>query len=1241
MNNLVIPPSPNWYESKVLTCAVDGTLVYGAQNEIIIINPTEQDKAADVKTFPRAHYARVLSVDVNSNWGLGNKLVVSASEDKIIHLWNAETYLLHSTNSTHTTQEDKLIGSVFLGIDKIVSISENGFISLWRFKSGETITFKNIFGFKSRITTLTACPHLSWMMAFGLSCGLVVIADLRKTGRVIYKLRGHDKSIVSLSWCPTPFNIFPKKVIKTASVKIERKVEEEAHQDLSTDNVETTNDNQALLETETEENGEIKKEIEIKTECIEVKTEMDESNTIEKEGDAICEIGDLKKEIDEDNKQIEIEVNSIQVNSSLDTNIKIESQTALSKDYLLASSARDGSICIWRAGTDGRKQMELSGRVSKAKNWRNAAKSWVSLCWITPEILLSSSITAELLQWNLLKQTNRGPEKKLVHHDHSSNLFVIAAPIILIPEWKNENKSQCLFAWTIGQERYLLNTSLQADRTIVASLPTLGGHIYSLKSSLLDPSRLAIGIGDNTARIWDLSRPHKQCVTMANLWQKIQGRVLALAWHPTEENILAYGTAEGRVGTINTCSKKTNLLCQYFRNAVYDMEWGPIDSNINNLGLYAVGEGKLVVYNTSKENEDPKLVDSSTKEQIQCLTWKSDFTILSCGTKTGSILIYNTSLTHLTTIYSDYKSIYGISWHPLATAEDEGMSPMSSWLAISSSSTSVVVFDIKSDQGEGDKNKDIQKIVLNRHTKPVRCIAWSPYVGGRLVSGGDDGVIHVWDVKNKLVLATCIEHLAEAIFTVLWSPLDENFIISGGRDNFIRIWNVNEQKPKTDEEIKKSLETYLSFRMDKKRLTKDQNDDDKDIKVQRGVMLNLASKAQNTPEKAMNDCVRLFKKLNPDEVVNIEEKESLRNDFDVLKLFDDKDNMLHILNEECKNHKDKKKYQQSQHIDLWKGDITESLTKAISGGNVTPWLINLAPMVSIDLWKQACEAYAKKLVEDAKSDPIETASYLLMCHKVEEAIEVLCTATLYREALAIAKCRLSKNDPIIEEILKKWATYGVISGAYEVSTQCFIVLGQYEEAAKVLFKRSDIDSLKFAVVLAEKSGNKDLINACITRFNMFNNVNETENEQRKEIKNEMVEIKDEMINSEDEINQVKDKPIEIKNEMIQIKNESVEIDDDIKVEKQDKIEIKNEMVEIKNEMIQIKSESVEIEGVKVEKEDNIEIKNDIDKLKNDEVEIKDDHVEINDENVIIKHETIDAKDGENVLQVKDNTKGDE
>lgn len=49
----------------------------------------------------------------------------------------------------------------------------------------------------------------------------------------------------------------------------------------------------------------------------------------------------------------------------------------------------------------------------------------------------------------------------------------------------------------------------------------------------------------------------------------------------------------------------------------------------------------------------------------------------------------------------------------------------------------------------------------------------------------------------------------------------------------------------------------------------------------------------------------------------------------------------------------------------------------------------------------------------------------------------------------------------------------------------YIVLKDYEQATKVLFRRSDSRSLKLALDLAKKSGNTELCKAVEVRYNAF------------------------------------------------------------------------------------------------------------------------------------------------------------
>lgn len=55
MTSLVIPPCPNWYESSILVCSQDNTLVYGARNDIVLLESSQSNRPAVVKIIPKAH----------------------------------------------------------------------------------------------------------------------------------------------------------------------------------------------------------------------------------------------------------------------------------------------------------------------------------------------------------------------------------------------------------------------------------------------------------------------------------------------------------------------------------------------------------------------------------------------------------------------------------------------------------------------------------------------------------------------------------------------------------------------------------------------------------------------------------------------------------------------------------------------------------------------------------------------------------------------------------------------------------------------------------------------------------------------------------------------------------------------------------------------------------------------------------------------------------------------------------
>ncbi|KIM35808.1 hypothetical protein M413DRAFT_32265 [Hebeloma cylindrosporum] len=78
--------------------------------------------------------------------------------------------------------------------------------------------------------------------------------------------------------------------------------------------------------------------------------------------------------------------------------------------------------------------------------------------------------------------------------------------------------------------------------------------------------------------------------------------------------------------------------------------------------------------------------------------------------------------------------------------------------------------------------------VMNGHTAPVNCVAFSPD-GGRIVSGSTDGTIRIWDMEGNQMG----EPFREYTLSVAFSP-DGKWVVSGSGASTVRIWDVETGK---------------------------------------------------------------------------------------------------------------------------------------------------------------------------------------------------------------------------------------------------------------------------------------------------------------------------------------------------------------------------------------------------------------------------------------------------------------
>lgn len=178
------------------------------------------------------------------------------------------------------------------------------------------------------------------------------------------------------------------------------------------------------------------------------------------------------------------------------------------------------------------------------------------------------------------------------------------------------------------------------------------------------------------------------------------GKVSSLAWHPTIEGRLAFGTDEGRVGIFDTLSlTKPPLLSRtYHKGTVYNIAWGTLPSKEEQL-LYSCGGNNILIHDPAALDAEAKnfnhLIESKGEKAQKFpsrtdFQWKTDYSLLAVGNEDGSVEIYSgSSLSLLTIIVAHKKLIQCLKWHPLFTFDSPEPSKYGGWLAVASNDVTI------------------------------------------------------------------------------------------------------------------------------------------------------------------------------------------------------------------------------------------------------------------------------------------------------------------------------------------------------------------------------------------------------------------------------------------------------------------------------------------------------------------------------------------------------------------------
>ncbi|KAI8485197.1 Gem-associated protein 5 [Branchiostoma belcheri] len=200
---------------------------------------------------------------------------------------------------------------------------------------------------------------------------------------------------------------------------------------------------------------------------------------------------------------------------------------------------------------------------------------------------------------------------------------------------------------------------------------------------------------------------------------------------------------------------------------------------------------------------------------------------------------------------------------------------------------------------------------------------------------------------------------------------------------------------------------------------------------------------------------------------------------DGLGLFFDRRSLYKTFREESLNHVENGHLDHSLQLAVWRGDIVGALQLARQHGQLSDWLVAMAPLAGHDIWLQTVQDYAQQLC--GQDQHYKAVTFLLACHKVHQAIALLKNNKMFREAVALAKARLPPHDPVILDLYEAWATE-LQKDHYEQAAKCYLAMQQPCDAVAVLARRGDLDSLRVAASVAAAAGSEDQLTSVACRY---------------------------------------------------------------------------------------------------------------------------------------------------------------
>ncbi|XP_041972670.1 gem-associated protein 5-like isoform X2 [Aricia agestis] len=1169
MEETLLFPSPNWFQTSGLKVTRDGWLIYGGPSKsLCLLQPLHaddqgiiiEDQRFKAHFLSRAHAEKIVSVDVSPRWPEKMNLL-TGSADGSVKQWNIEAtegmYAIKSTHShnTHLNEKEEVASVGYSDDTFAVTVGVFGNIVKWDLNSNIVKEYSNFLK-NFRPTSMACSQHIQLNVAIGTKQGLVFVLDLNGPGKLLYKVRAQDEEIFNVSWCPQ-YEVLLKKSLQESDRRTNlakrlgniRNIEPEPEnlnksgrvaenlnksgkeaESLNNSGREKENLNKSGRDknlpedsfdqsvVEEEDLFDVYKDHEAdefghkKFEPIDILVKVKEEKV---EEDFLSECNKLKEDILRRKNEPEPTIQSLvealdnthvgngnETNKSEDSDKNEKSQKGCESSvhvqkHLLATISRHGAIRIWSKSG----KLVAGGAINIGNKNKKSGPVTPNLLWLKSDVLLLTDGKNQLLECNPLKIDCKNKlEWKLVHTYHKTGLYGIAsnAPKVQVAEESDTNN---WLVWTAAQDRNLVCYSL-LEKKKVAMYNTCGGFIYNIQPCPYDASKVAVAVGDGAVRVWEAEVTEDETLRYGRVlsyWQNVQGKVLTVAWHPTRENLLAFATAEARVGTIDTSGKNerpARTLTPALRGGVYSLCWGEDNE------LYACGGGECVVYRVDKPDADPtplKVEWEGRAWSLSVVCWRAGG--LLCGDTAGAVALLDRAAAVLTATAVFSKMIHSIQIHPEQTSNSNTESPYKNMFAVCSLDKSYNIAILEID----DTDKPSLRIwkTLSGHKGTVLQLAWSPHHDGRLMSTSQDGTVRVWDIST----GACTSIFGGGGVGAAWhsAPGPASTALSGGADCALRAWSVDDHPADRYIEVIQESKSKKKNK-DRKHGKKEENgaleakkeetsDETNEVavtltktKVSKKFLLPIISK--QLTECNVHSVKKLAKKFLDEEVENGDKETKIEDDnidTDFVKMFGSTNDLNEILDLEMDKHLESHRLEAWTMLGIFRGRVDDVMQFNARRDRLCPFLVSQAPAVSPKYWKDVMTMYLAqmdRLAANQDTDKIEARSYggsayrraalQLSVHDARAALASLAQLRLYKEAYVLARVR--HMTTAAEGILREWAEDSVQNGNIPQAAVCYLALGDAYKASTELARMNNQEFLKLAADLAKAAGQHTFAN---------------------------------------------------------------------------------------------------------------------------------------------------------------------